>query len=211
MGPTYLVIIGDIVHSRSLQNRYRLQTQFEQHLKEVQSKYNKDCVSPLTLTIGDEFQTVLQTTGRMFAMLQAIEISTKEFAMRFGFGAGGINTAINRKRAIGMDGPAFHSARQAIEEAKRMGYNYYFNGGDETNERRINILLEWIGVTWQRWTYEKKKILHYNRQGWTQQKIAKELSMSQSAISQHINAPYFKLTEQTQHLIEEDLERLIQR
>lgn len=205
----YFTIIGDMIGSRKLENRSVVQKRFSAALNEVQKRYAQQIVSPLTVTIGDEFQAVLKETSHLFALLYEIEQSLKAVSLRYGFGIGTISTAINHNAAIGMDGPAFHNARTSIEQARKTKTRYGFSCGDSVIDKRINVLLNWIDISTKGWPSEKHTILHLYRQRVTQKEIARRVSMSQSAVSQHINTPAFRLIHQTHLLIQDEINRIL--
>ncbi|MGD9898265.1 MAG: SatD family protein [Calditrichaceae bacterium] len=205
----YLVIIGDIIGSKGIKNRKQVQQRFMSALNESSAAYATSVVSPLTLTIGDEFQVVLSDSGMLFDTLYQIESSMEGISLRYGFGMGGIDTEINRESAIGMDGPAFHYARNAVETARNMNKIYVLKCADKSKEARINILLDWLNVTTAKWNIQKKSILFYYGKRWTQTKIAGKVGMTQPAVSQHLKDPAFPLVNRTQMSIQTDMNNII--
>lgn len=205
----YFAIIGDMIGSRTLKNRSAIQKKFAAALKTIQKQYTEQIVSPLTVTIGDEFQAILKDTSQLFNILYEIEQSLKTISLRYGFGIGVITTEINYSAAIGMDGPAFHMARAAIEQARKSGRHYALHCKDALIEKRLNTLLNWLDISTSNWSPEKRTILHLYRHNVMQKEIARLVSMSQSAVSQHINAPAFHLVHQTQLLIQDEINRAL--
>ncbi len=116
----YLVIIGDLVGSRTLPDRERFQVAFQQVLAQATATAVADTlVSPYTLTLGDEFQAVLRRARGLFATLLGITRDLRPVELRLALGIGDIVTALNHERAIGMDGSAFHRAREGIDRLKQ--------------------------------------------------------------------------------------------
>ncbi len=205
----FFTVIGDMIGSRKLENRSGIQKKFSAALKTIQKRHKEQIVSPLTVTIGDEFQAILKDTSQLFNTLYEIEQSLKSVSLRYGFGIGIITTEINYSAAIGMDGPAFHNARAAIEQARKSGRHYALRCEDTFIEKRLNTLLNWLDISTTNWSSEKRTILHLYRHNVTQKEIARLVSMSQSAVSQHINAPAFHLVHQTQLLIQDEINRVL--
>lgn len=210
MQKQYLVIIGDIIGSRGIKNRKEVQQKFINTLNKSSVSHETSVVSPLTLTIGDEFQVVLSDSEMLFDTLYQIESSMEGISLRYGFGLGGIDTEINRESAIGMDGPAFHYARNAVETARSMNKIYVFRCTDKSAEARINMLLDWLNVTTTKWNIQKKSILFYYRKHWTQTKIAGKIGITQPAVSQHLKDPAFTLVNSTQMSVQTDINKIIQ-
>jgi hypothetical protein len=206
---SYFVLIGDIIQSKAIVDRYSVQKDFSKALTAVGQKYKPAFVSPLTITIGDEFQAVFSKADKLFDIISEIYISMSGINFRYGMGVGPIETVINSNQAIGMDGPAFHFAREALNSAKGNGTHFFLRCGDSEAEERINTLLKWVDITLSRWTNERKLILHYYRQNKTQQEIGSLLNMTQSAVSQNINDRTFKLLDSTQKIIINEINRVM--
>lgn len=74
-------------------------------------------VSPCTITLGDEFQAVYRDARTLFADFCTILVGIHPARIRFSVGIGPLTTPVNPRQAIGMDGPAFHVARDAMDAA----------------------------------------------------------------------------------------------
>ncbi len=205
----YLVLIGDMVRSKTHRNRNSLQRSFDETLREAQKKYGKAFISPLTLTIGDEFQAVLERSDDLFSLFTFIETRLEGVQFRYGLGLGGIDTDINSRQAIGMDGPAFHRARAAIEQAKKEELSFWFKSENAGEEERINTLLCWVDYAVKRWNMQRKKIFYYHCEKYTQKEISTRLDISQPAVSQNINAEIFQLTVRTVKLIQIEIGKML--
>ncbi len=74
--------------------------------------------SDLMVTLGDEFQGLL-TSGRcLMPIIDHIERQLFPMQLRFGIGIGEIHTKIKKESPFGMDGPAYHIAREMITQLK---------------------------------------------------------------------------------------------
>lgn len=115
-----LAVIGDMVGSKRIGAEERAQVQ--QRLAEVLGELNNRCaemlISPYTLTLGDEFQAVFHRADAFMLDAFSIQLALHPVQVRFAFGVGEITTAINPTQALGMDGPAFHYARDGITALK---------------------------------------------------------------------------------------------
>jgi hypothetical protein len=206
----HFVIIGDIIRSREFTDRYELQKSFLMTLNDVQAVYTTGLTSPLTITIGDEFQAVMQNADDLYDMLFDIENRLYPATLRYGFGIGLIHTELNRERSIGMDGPAFYYAREAVENARKSDKRYELRSTDETLGKRVNLLLDWLDVSTRRWSREKKSILHYHNKNKSQVEIASLVKLTQPAVSQHIKDPFMKLVLRTQQQIQSEIGVLLE-
>ena len=71
----YLVIIGDVVKSREIKDRQRFQEIFKNQFEQTAVFEKDNIVSSFTITIGDEFQGVLNNAARMFKFITDLEYS----------------------------------------------------------------------------------------------------------------------------------------
>jgi hypothetical protein len=59
----YTVLIGDIQSSKKIPSisRQKIQTSIEKKFNKIDNKYTKEILSPLKITLGDEFQAVFKS------------------------------------------------------------------------------------------------------------------------------------------------------
>jgi hypothetical protein len=108
-----------MIDSRQLENRNEIQERLKQTLREVNADYADAIASDFTVTLGDEFQGVLLDPAPLFEITARSEMRMYPVKIRFGIGFGTLGTEIARASAIGADGPAYYSARRAVEEIKK--------------------------------------------------------------------------------------------
>jgi DNA-binding XRE family transcriptional regulator len=185
----YCAIIGDIIGSRKLKDRQMVQREFIAMAKEASNLYKAEIQSPFTVTIGDEFQALLKSLVVIPNIIEHVVQRMAPVELVFGLGIGPIHTDINPKMAIGMDGPAFHLARQALLQAKkkkpRIIYHSEMIGVD-----MINALNYFIESCEARRTKRQKEVLSYVSQNYTQEAIAKALGITQQSVHDIISASY---------------------
>src|SRR5687767_15884840 len=116
----YAALIGDFVQSKNLENRGEVQRAFAAVCADLNKERDRlGLVSPLTITLGDEFQAVFGNVARLWECILRIEATMEPVAIRFAVGLGTISTDIQPAAALGMDGPAFYAARAAMEQLKK--------------------------------------------------------------------------------------------
>lgn len=115
----YLAIIGDLVSSRQLRDRQAVQKKLVSALDEINELFEAHLASRFSITLGDEFQGVLHSPEQAMAVLFRLKYLLFPVRIRFGVGLGEISTQINPKESLGADGPAYHAARQMIQEVRR--------------------------------------------------------------------------------------------
>ena len=111
----YYAIIGDIKRSKKIENRCEIQEKLKKILDNVNSIYNNDISAKFLITLGDEFQGLLEITAPILEIIKYIQREIYPIKLRFGVGIGNVSTLINHEAAIGADGPAFYAACEMIE------------------------------------------------------------------------------------------------
>lgn len=121
----YIALIGDIRRSKGLAGREQVQQQLRRACGELNRHADPlGLVSPFTITLGDEFQALFGRARGLWRGIFRIEALLRPVRLRYGVGVGAIDTEINHESAIGMDGPAFHRARQAVDGLREDGGSY---------------------------------------------------------------------------------------
>ena len=103
----YYAIIGDIKNSKEIDNRYEVQNKLKKILDDINLKYKADIKANFLITLGDEFQGLLNSPAFALEIVKYIQRELYPVKLRFGIGIGEISTAINQKAAIGADGRLF--------------------------------------------------------------------------------------------------------
>lgn len=186
MAKQYLVLIGDIVHSRSLSNRNAVQRKFASVCARLNAEAEQlSLASPLTITLGDEFQAVFKTSAKLWECILRLEAAMAPLEIRFAVGVGGISTPLKSDTAMGMDGPAFYAARAAMEQLKKAGGRYRIAGlADE--EVFINAVLDLLGRNRMKWRASRVLILASLLQGKNASEISKLTKTSEQAVYRNI-------------------------
>lgn len=188
----YLAIIGDIVDSKQVPRRDEFQTRLAALLKDISSR-NAALVSPYTITLGDEFQAVYKSANTLFADIFSILCVIHPVHARFAVGLGELSTGVNRKQALGMDGPAFHRAREAITQLKATRYLIRLQGEpakDPMGDRAklVNHLLNLLTLQVAGWSRNRLRIMQGLLADETIADLEKELRISNVAVYKNINA-----------------------
>lgn len=184
----YLAVIGDLVDSKKIAERKSVQNKLESAIENVNRKYSQCIMSKFLITLGDEFQGLLKPTDQIFDIITDIVEVLEPVQIRFGVGYGSITTNLHNV-ALGMDGPAFYLAREAIEEAHRFkGHMIVFrNQSPNDSNLAVPTVLMLLSQIRNLWSPKHKLIHAYTRAGMSQIQIAAKLKITQSAVSQAID------------------------
>ena len=181
-----VAIIGDIIGSRTLGlQRPVVQKNLFEFLDRLNHKYRETIISNFIVTTGDEFQGLISQSESLPDVIWEIEIYFLT-QVRLGIGCGTLNTRLQRE-AIGMDGPAWYLARDAIKEAYRdKRYGGVFKGFSETDDVTLNGFARILHFYRERLTKRQIKIISMFKSGLSQIDIAQKLKVSKQAISNHL-------------------------
>ena len=181
----YIAVIGDVVGSRSAGNRSGLQERLGGGLRDVNTAFEDEIAAEFVLTVGDEFQGLLSSARTLDLILATLRTHAFPAELRFGVGVGPLETAL-RSQAIGMDGRCFHNARQAIERATQRRTPVEVQTEGEPAPYEIYSLL--YGVIRSRWTRRQREVVDLSASGLEGREVAEYLSITPSAVSQHLRA-----------------------
>ena len=181
----YIAVIGDVVGSRSTGDRSGLQERLSGGLRDVNVGFDTQIAAEFVLTVGDEFQGLLSSAGVIDVILATMRTHAFPSELRFGVGVGELETAL-RDQAIGMDGRCFHNARQAIERAAARETPVEVQADGDTAPFEIYSIL--YGVIRSRWTSRQREVVDLSASGLEGREVAEYLSITPSAVSQHLSA-----------------------
>ncbi len=197
----YIAIIGDLINSKKSSRRDILQAQLVTAFNQLNEKYSNIIVSKLTITLGDEFQVLLQANREIFQLIDDIQ-RLVDHPIRFGIGYGPITTEINPEVSLGADGPAYWHARTAIELLEHNNYKgvlrQAFVGLDKKDDV-VNTLLLLTDTIRSGWT--KTQTFVFNgllaesiyQPTFNQKRMAAKLDLSDSAFSKRLQSGNIKI------------------
>ena len=121
MSTLYIALIADAAASRHLSPRERatLQDQLRHALRDLNKRYAKALAAQFAVTLGDELQCLLTDTRLVWDISHYIRHRFAAVDWIVACGKGNVTTRLTRGiTAPEVDGPCFHAARAALEQAK---------------------------------------------------------------------------------------------
>lgn len=213
----YVAIIGDIVNSKDIKNRNDVQTKLKACIDTINKKYSSDIASKFMITLGDEFQGLLETGKNVMEIIQTIEFEMYPIKMRFGIGAGEITTNIDPEMPLGADGPAYYSAREMINELKnlerkqmKIDSNIRIKTPNNVEtDLFINTILSLCTVIKNKWTDRQREIIFDTiRHCDNQQKTADRFGITQSSVQKSLSAAGYYTYKNSMNIISDALEEI---
>lgn len=160
MSNSYHIIMADIISSRDIDKKNNFMGQFAQLTQKANDVFKDSILSPLTITLGDEFQGVVNNSKTLFELLFYLEehiISKKyPFNLRYSMVHGVIDTKINEKIAYEMYGSGLTKAREALKTIKDGSDNYFIgiNAEKDVPLKLCMKLYQSIKSNWKTSEYE---------------------------------------------------------
>ncbi len=202
----YLVVIGDVVASRAAGSRGALQRSLDGAVGRVNAAARRRLASPYTITLGDEFQAVYRSPRGLFCDLWSLLETLHPVALRFAVGVGGIETPINKRQALGMDGPSFYRARHTMEALKRERGSIVQIEADPGALALANHALRLTCRLVAGWKRDTLATLVRMGAGVSVEEIARQMKVTQRAIFKRIRANCLREILAVAQAVESELE-----
>lgn len=221
----YCALIGDIIDSRSLENRIETQRKYVDAFQQINEKFGTSIVADFKVRDGDGFHGLLNTTKNVMQMILIIRLALVPVQIRIGIGIGDIATDIKKTETQEVDGSAFVNARNAMNFAWEQEKKYesinqntilsvdknltcYSNNSIEATQiiDLINLNFCMCSIIEKSWSEKQAEVIKLKLQNLSQRAIANQLKMGQSSIAARLKSSdyytYNYCTNQIQNYID---------
>ena len=115
----YVAVLADAIGSRALvpKARARLQTDIQAGLTDLNKRWRSGIAAGFAIARGDEIEGLLRDADLVWEISHWLRSAFAEVDWVIACARGPISTAL-AKTALAVDGPCFHEARAALEQAK---------------------------------------------------------------------------------------------
>lgn len=141
----YPILMGDVVSSSKYEPK-QLGTDLKSLVDVVNDSFKENILSPLTITLGDDFQTVLDSVETGIAIIFFIEEECLrrelDFKLHYVLHTGQIETNINPDIAYEMLGKGLTTARKMLNIKKRDRKRFKIDIQSKTESDQLNRLFE---------------------------------------------------------------------
>jgi len=141
----HFILMADIIDSRQHDNQLLI-SDFQQFTSQLNQLYKQHLLSPLTITLGDEFQGIANSFYHSIRLLMdAEELIIKEhyhFKLRYIINYGEIDTPINKEIAYGMLGSGLTEARERLAHLKKTDLRFSINGNMDELDKQLMYAFE---------------------------------------------------------------------
>jgi hypothetical protein len=166
----YYAIVGDIISSKSIDERRVVQNKLERYLTTLNKEYSTSLKKKIAVTLGDEFQGLFNDASHLLEIIHKIELEMYPIKLRFGLGIGEMEFDYGYiDSPYQSDGEVWWNARRAIDEVKKRNSknkleyfsNIYIKGKNDFFNKRINVVLDLCYSIKTNWTKKQIELIHF--------------------------------------------------
>jgi len=180
-----VILMADVVDSHEFEGK-GLMNQFQELVKFINQVFYDAIESPLTITLGDEFQGVIDQTNNAVAMVFAMEewiIENEwDFKLRYVIVEGEIATEINKESAHEMLGEGLTLARQQLGAMKKETDRFKVILANKTLSSRLSKSLLLAQHFIDSWQPKDRKTVAGFLNGLDYKELAKKLGKDDSSV-----------------------------
>lgn len=138
------ILMADIIKS-SKYNSNILMQEFKEISENINSELKRYFYSPITITLGDEFQCIVKSLMKGIEVIYSFEEQIlkyrEKFKLRYVLNYGEIDTPINPKKAYEMLGNGLSEARETLEKLKKGKKRFFIKDENEELSKKLNLAL----------------------------------------------------------------------
>jgi len=201
----YSVVTGDIANSTSIAADKRVEL-----IEQVSALIKSWVAKPEDAEIfrGDSFQLLFDDVAEALKRSIQIRCWLKSYQdgpgnapldARLSIGIGDI--AYFGKSILDADGEAFHLSGRAFDEMKATQNFLQLSTNDQQLNKQLNIILNLANIIISQWTKNQAEVIFLLLEGRTQQEMADELKIAQSAVNNRIKLSRWKEIDKTMRYI----------
>lgn len=201
----YSVVTGDIANSTSIaaDKRIELIDRFSTLIKSWVTKpeYAEIFRGDSFQLIFDDVADALKRSIQIRCWLKSYPDGAENEALdaRLSIGVGDV--AYFGKSVLDADGEAFHLSGRAFDEMKATQNYFQVSTNDVKLNEQLDIILNLANIIISQWTKNQAEAIFLLLEGKTQQEIADELKIAQSAVNNRIKLSRWKEIDKTMRYI----------
>ena len=201
----YCVVTGDIANSTSIAADKRVEL-----IEQVSALIKSWVAKPEDAEIfrGDSFQLLFDDMAE--ALKRSIQIRCRLKSYQDGPGNAPLDARLSigigdiayfGKSVLDADGEAFHLSGRAFDEMKATQNFLQLSTNDQQLNKQLNIILNLANIIISQWTKNQAEVIFLLLEGKTQQEMADELKIAQSAVNNRIKLSHWKEIDKTMRYI----------
>ncbi|MEW7119348.1 SatD family protein [Acinetobacter nosocomialis] len=191
---TQYILMADIIDSRE-KDELILMWQFKELVHDINYKYSNKISSPLTITLGDEFQGIISEFENLLKIIFFIEEQIIKkgsfFKLRYAISESDIDHInLNTYASYGMLSEGLIKTREALNHSKKnkSRFNFLLKNMDEKKALKLELLFSCYQAKIDSWDRKDKDIIkEYLDNNRDYKGIASVLNMYDSTIWKKLN------------------------
>jgi len=154
------ILMADIIHSSS-QPGAQLMDALKEVVHVTNKQFSSKLKSPLTITLGDEFQGVADSLKSLIEIVFNIDklLLSADFKLRYSINYGQIDTKINTKIAYEMLGEGLTTARNNLSTLKSTSDNLMINGYKMPLNKRLKEAFQLYYYFYNEWSDVERPVV----------------------------------------------------
>lgn len=186
----YAIVMGDLIQSERARSPRILHQRFNNAVAGANDAFKRTIASPLTITLGDEFQGLCSTLtdGLTIIHYLRIRLLCAGIRCRFVLGHAKLETPINRAKAWNMIGSGLSEAREKLND-KRDPNAYRFAFPDmPVYERLMDAIGFSLTLVEGDWTDTQLRYISLIDEAGSAEHLAKRLRITPRSVFKVLNA-----------------------
>ena len=200
----HYILMADIMKSSSKGGK-QLMSEFERLVKSCNRNFASQILSPLTITLGDEFQRVVKFLVPCVEIVLYLEEQllkqNLDFRLRYAINYGAIDTPINTKYAHGMLGSGLTQARKRLNQMKSIQERHWTNPPKKGLGAKLNRAFLIYQTIYDEWTGDDIPMASAFLRYKNYKKVAQELGKDPSSVWRRERSLKIKAYQATKELI----------
>lgn len=183
-GQRSAVIMGDLVRSESSLPIELLHERFNQAIDHQNLEHAGTLVSPLTITLGDEFQGLASTLTQAMTIARdlRLELLADKIDCRFVVGIVEIKTPLNPLKAWNMMGPGLSRARNKLNQKKADQFYRFSIAEAPITEALLDAIGAGLSAIERSWTDQQREDISALMSGLSPTELSKRRNVSVHSI-----------------------------
>lgn len=171
----HAVIMGDLVASERADSRRDVHRRFNAVIDRLNDERRTALASPLTITLGDEFQGLALELGAAMRIARAVRFAlmADDLDCRVLVGRVTIETPVNPDRAWNMMGEGLARARERIDRKRDTSLYLFSVPGAVTHEVNLTAMGAGLTAIERRWTRQQREDVLASLAGETAEETAR--------------------------------------
>jgi predicted DNA-binding protein YlxM (UPF0122 family) len=187
------VLLGDVISSRQIAEREKFQKKLGETCQYINATYTGDIYASFKILKGiDEIGGVLSTMSKSYEIINILLERMYPHLIRFILVFDYIDTALETMDIAKMDGPAFHKASDLMHTLKKSKLMFDMSVGDKVIDTTISGQINLILLFKRNWSAKQHQIVGEYERTKTQYEVAKNLGITQQAVSKTLNRSMWK-------------------